>query len=166
MMTRIGRLLLSGLIALCSIAATCIIASPAMAQHACPSPGPNEQVVGMHDGGPGIGQLPLCVYRDQNQPPQQAPRPTAKWASIAWHVDVEQDAMRLEAVDHGKRLGAVVCSANLVAIELEQQRERGSGIFHVVNDDQPNSVIAHCFTLIEAAQCNVMQRYAPAHMRF
>lgn len=73
----------AGLFALFTFAAAGTIASPAMAQHACPSPGPNEQVVGMHDGGPGIGQLPLCDYRDQNQPPPQAPRPTAKWASIA-----------------------------------------------------------------------------------
>lgn len=61
--------------------------TPAAAQaHACPSPGANEQVVGMTPSGP------LCVYIDNMAPaaPSAPPRVTNRYASIAWHPDVDQ----------------------------------------------------------------------------
>ncbi len=67
------------------------IAPPAAAQYPCPSPGPNDQVVGEIDLGPGLGKGLMCVPRNNGPaPPPAAPRIVNQHASIAWHPDVDQ----------------------------------------------------------------------------
>ena len=85
-----------------------------------------------------------------------SPHALAKLEPIdTWHVDIEQDAVRLEAVDHGQRLGAVVRGANLIAIEFEHQRKRGGSVFQVVDHHQSNRVIAHGSVSIQPVRFDV-----------
>jgi hypothetical protein len=66
------------------------IALPAAAQYPCPSPGPNDQVVGEVDLGGGLGKGLMCVPRNNGPAaPPAAPRIVNQYASIAGHPDVD-----------------------------------------------------------------------------
>lgn len=68
--------------------ATLALPGSAAAQYPCPSPGPNDQVVGEIDLGGGLGKGLMCVPKAQ-QPagPAPAPRILNIYGSIAGHPD-------------------------------------------------------------------------------